>query len=670
MRLSDAAALSERKFVLLSAAILVVAALLAYANSFSVPLIFDDWVTILKNPKLRQLWPIWDALTPPEDTGVGGRPVANLSFVLNYALTGESMAGFHAMNLAIHLGAGLLLFGLIRRTLLRLAWGTAQCGWVALAAAAMWLLQPLQTQSVTYVSQRTESLMGLFYFATLYGFARAIETGAPRRWIVLSVLSCVAGMATKEGMATAPVMVFLYDCVFGARSVGEAWRQRWRIHVGLAASWLLLALLTRGLHGRGVGFGHGMSSLSYLLIEFRAIVRYFVLSIWPSPLVFDYGVDLNTGIVSEVVCVFAVVAFAATSAWAMFRWPTLGFLGAWFLITLAPTSSVVPIALQPISENRVYLPSAAVIVAAVVAACWCVGKRGLRLMIAAALVLTWLTALRNRDYRSEIAIWTDTVAKRPTSSRAHSNLGQALQSAGRLAEAKTQHEIALQIRPNYSEAHANLAALLGQLGDIDGAVKHSVQAVTIDPRNANAFYNLGVALSQKGDVAGAIAAYEASVRIRPISAEARGNLALLLLRSNRVADAIVHSEEALRINPNSIDGHFVLACGLMLTGRVPDAVPHFLHALRLQPNHIDAYQNLGVALQQLGKLPEAIASYEAALRLNPNLHDAHVNLGVALVQSGRTNDAVAHFNAALQLNPASPIARQQLEQLRSAGERR
>src|SRR3954471_4329716 len=90
----------ERRLVLVAAVSLALAALVAYANSFSVPLIFDDWVTLLHNPKLRELS---SALSPPEDTGLGGRPIANLSFVLNYALTGQSMLGFHAVNLLIHL---------------------------------------------------------------------------------------------------------------------------------------------------------------------------------------------------------------------------------------------------------------------------------------------------------------------------------------------------------------------------------------------------------------------------------------------------------------------------------------------------------------------------------------------------------------------------------------
>src|SRR5688572_21422467 len=141
----------ERRRVLMAAAILLAAAVVAYANSFSVPLLFDDWVTIQHNPRLRQLWPIWSAFNPPEFTGVGGRPVANLSFVLNYAISGESVPGFHAGNLLFHFLAGLTLFGIVRQTLLLPKWAEQfqrSAGGVALAAAALWMLQPVQTQSV------------------------------------------------------------------------------------------------------------------------------------------------------------------------------------------------------------------------------------------------------------------------------------------------------------------------------------------------------------------------------------------------------------------------------------------------------------------------------------------------------------------------------------------
>jgi tetratricopeptide (TPR) repeat protein len=694
----------DRRTAFIAGAVLLVAALIAYANSFSVPLIFDDWVTILHNPNLRKVWPIWSAFSPPEYSGVGGRPIANLSFVLNYAVTGESMAGFHAVNLAIHFLAGLTLFGIVRRTLVRIEWpdrGAHVATVLALAVAAFWTLHPVQTQSVTYVSQRTEVLMGCFYFLTLYCFIRATESGATWRWPVLTTAACLAGMATKEGMVTAPVMLFLYDYVFVAGSITVAWRQRWRVYLALVATWIVLPLLMGGLRGRGVGFGLGMDAATYLLIECGAVMRYLGLALWPWPLVFDYGTDLGGVGAARMVSAVGIFGIALGTLWALWRRPAIGFLGAWFLITLAPTSSVVPIPLQPISENRVYVPLAAVVAGLVFWIATAIGRRDSRpVFTSAAFALVALTIARNRDYRSEVSIWADTVAKRPDSARAHNNLGHVLQAAGRLPEARAEHETALRLRPGYADAHLNLASVLGRLGMVDGALEHSHRAVQLEPQNANAHYNLGVAYREKGNVEAAIAAFEATLRVRPEFTEARNNVAILLLQTGKPAAAIAHSEAALRTNPNSIDARYNLACGLSMVGRSAEAAPLFQEVARVRPTRPDVQLNLGITLQQLGrvteasdayqallrldpnhavahfnlgnillttgKTAEALNHYEAALRSNPNFSDAHANLGVALATLGRAPEAIAHLNTALQLNPNSVVARQALEKVRAA----
>ena len=693
----------RRHAVLISAVTLAGAALLAYANSFSVPLLFDDWVTILHNPRLRQVWPIWAALSPPEATGVGGRPIANLSFVLNYAVTGESIPGFHAVNVAIHFLAGLTLFGIVRRTLQRLT-SVPQlqiyAAEVALVTAAWWTLHPVQTQSVTYVSQRTESLMGLFFFFTLYAFIRGAAGNAPLRWFGAAVAACFAGMATKEGMVTIPVIVLLYDYAFLSGSFQAAWRQRWKVYVCLAASWILLAALMGGLHGRGVGFGLGLTWWSYLLIECRAIVTYLSLTFWPVPLVFDYGFDLGSPGIAEVLSATGLSVLGVGTIVALWRAPAIGFLGAWFLITLAPTSSVVPIPLQPISENRIYVPTAAVITALVVGVQYYFQSRRIITLMIGVAALMVMTAARNRDYRSEIAIWNDTVAKRPSSARAHSNLGHVLQAAGKLTEARREHEIALQLRPNYSEAHTNLAAILGQLGDVNAAIEHGRRAVESDPRNTNAHYNLAVALTQKGNIAEAIRAYEACLHLNADLPAAQSNLALLLLNSGRVAEAIARSNAALQLKPDLVLARYTLACGLALSGRAEEAIPLFREILRVQPAHLEALRNFGTLLLQIGRAveaipvfesalrfnpnqpevlfglgnallslqraPEAISAYEAALKLNPQLADVHLNLGVALDNSGRTAEAIPHFEAALRLNPQLKLAAQNLERIKAS----
>ena len=172
---------------MLSPLLVMVAGLLAYHNSFTSPFIYDDELSILTNPTIRHLWPIWQVLSPPHRGGftVEGRPIINLSLAINYALGGYDVWGYHALNLTIHVLAGLTLYGVVRRTLhrprLRERFGATANG-LALATAVLWTVHPLQTASVTYIIQRAESLMGLFYLLTLYGFIRGVESQRPRPW--------------------------------------------------------------------------------------------------------------------------------------------------------------------------------------------------------------------------------------------------------------------------------------------------------------------------------------------------------------------------------------------------------------------------------------------------------------------------------------------------------
>ncbi|MFI5357299.1 MAG: hypothetical protein ACHQ4G_08190, partial [Opitutales bacterium] len=252
--------------ILLAALLIVSGVVLAYANSLSAPFVFDDLTGVVKNPSIRHLWPPSEVLFGSrEATGAGGRPLVNLSLALNYALGGLDVRGYHGFNLLVHALAGLTLFGLIRRTLLRpvlaARFGAAALP-LALSAALLWALHPLVTESVTCVIQRTESLSSLFYLLTLYAFARSADAAAPRRWLRLSVTACLAGMATKEIVVTAPLIVLCYDRTFVGGTFREAWRQRRRYYCALGATWVLLVLLVLGNGGRGgvVGFGLGMSA--------------------------------------------------------------------------------------------------------------------------------------------------------------------------------------------------------------------------------------------------------------------------------------------------------------------------------------------------------------------------------------------------------------------------
>src|SRR5688572_19659054 len=201
---------TQNRGVLLRASAIALAAAVVYSNSLSAPFIFDDQIAIVDNPAIRSLSDAW---SQPRNTPLAGRPVAGLTFALNFAANEVDAAAYRATNISIHIACALLLFGLVRRTLTlpRLAprFGGAAAD-LALAAALLWVVHPLTTDAVTYITQRTESLMALCYLLTLYSSLRSFSSKRRIMRQILAIVSCALGMGVKESMVTAPVVVVLF----------------------------------------------------------------------------------------------------------------------------------------------------------------------------------------------------------------------------------------------------------------------------------------------------------------------------------------------------------------------------------------------------------------------------------------------------------------------------
>jgi tetratricopeptide (TPR) repeat protein len=530
----------------------------------------------------------------------------NLTLALNYALGGTDPRGYHAFNLAVHALAALTLFGLARRTLRRTRYAPEALP-LALAVSLLWAVHPLLTESVTYVVQRAESLMGFFYLLTLYGFIRSVESAAPVRWQIFTVVACLLGMATKEVMATAPLVVLLYDRTFVAGGWSAALRARWKFYAALAATWLLLGWLVLGAENRGgtAGLGAGDSPWTYALTQSRAIVHYVRLALWPSPLVFDYGTAQITRLGAALPFVAIVLALLAAALIALRRWPAAGFPGAAFFLILAPSSSFVPIAVQPMAEHRMYLPLAAVTALAVLALHHWLRRASRPVFAALVLALGMATIARNAAYRSPVALWSDSVAKFPASARAHDQLAEALAAEGRVAEALPHYEEAIRLEQSAPDSGRTL---LGQFH-----INH-------------------------------------------------GNA---LLAAGRTSEAMHAYDRALAFAATEMLAHYNLGCVLLETDRLDEAGRQFVQVLKLDPSHVSAHTNLGSVLLRQGRPTEALAHYETALRLAPSAK-AHTNVGLALAAAGRRAEAAAQLEAALRLDPDFAAARDFLAQVRDA----
>jgi hypothetical protein len=479
--------------------VLVVAIVLAYSNSFRGAFLFVDIDSIVSNASLQSLS---SALTPPLATSVCGRPLLNLSLAVNRALGATNVVGYHFVNLAIHVLAALLLFDLLRRTLRGpdAAPGVRDgATGVSLAIALLWGLHPLHTSAVTYIVQRAESMMGLFYLLTLYALVRGAASERPRGWYAAGVASCALGMATKEAMVTAPVLALVYDRIFLSRSWREIGARRGVFYALLAATWVILGYVMSTCPGRSgtVGGGAGIPPLTYGLTQLGVIVHYLRLTFWPHPLVLDYGWPLAHSL-SEILLPAVVVAgLLAATIVGLIRKPRAGFLGSALFLLLAPTSSVIPVQ-DPIFEHRMYLPLASVIAAVVLAlrAGLAGAGRGPRLLGVlavglAAVALGGATFARNRDYRSEVSIWRDTIEKRPQNARAHDLLGIALARTQDLEAAIASHTEAIRLQPKWSLPYYNRGISRLFSGLYDEAIVDFTDALRRD-RDPDAFNNRAV----------------------------------------------------------------------------------------------------------------------------------------------------------------------------------
>ena len=641
----------EKLGTVVASLVILMACAAAYSNTFGVPFLFDDLQRIRDEVSIRTVWP------PTVAMHNSNRPFAHYTFALNYMAHGYELWGYHAVNLCVHCLAALCLFGLIKRTLHRCGPDLRRSALaIAFSVALTWAVHPLNTQAVTYIVQRLESLMGLSYLATLYFFIRSQESKFVVFWLSCSLAACFFGMGCKEVMVTAPLVVLWFDRAYVAADWREMFLKRRSYYLLLFSTWgvlvwSMLHFQTDYRSGALIQVA-GLTSWTYLLSQSAVIVHYLSLVFWPSGQCVYPDWPIAHSILEVWPQFLFMSFFLVVTIWCVFRHPKWGFLVGSFFLILAPTSSILPIK-DLAFEHRMYLPLASVIALVLIAIYLLLLKssnwRYLSFIMLLALLLGTTTYYRNKVYQSEISVWKDTIVKSPRNLTVLTGLAGILAKAGNYEEADLYFSRALDIAPNDPKANANYAGLLIDRRQYELAGQHLERAFQSDPNDLVAFTNMAHLQNRLGNFDEAVKYYEVAVKGVPKDEDLQSSFVASQIRSGNLLAALSNSQENLKRRSNSAKANVDYASALISLGRGREAIEYCERAIGIDERDSTAYATLATIETNPDK---AILQMARAIELEPDSFDFNRSMGDMLM-STKPLEAVKYFETALHSDPDS-----------------
>jgi hypothetical protein len=564
---------SSPKYEILQIALLAIVVILIYADTLTTPFILDDIHNIRDNSHIRMTsLSLNNLLRAGFQSPVASRPIANISFALNYYFSGLNLVGLHLINILIHILGGIFLYFFVKTTLktpvLRARF--EKCDWVPFFTALIWLVHPLQTQSVAYLVQRMNCQAAMFFILSMLFFVKfrlATGTRGKRRLLAGCILAGLLAVCTKPIAATLPVFIILYEWYF-FQNLSLNWGKRHFLVLG----GILLLLIIISLIYLGddpivrilSDYRHrDFTLLQRVLTQFRVVIFYIGLLFWPQPsrLNLDHDFALSHSLTDPVTTLISMVIITALIVLAILtakRDPILSYGILWFFGNLVIESSV--IGLELVFEHRNYLPSMFIILAMVALVfrylkpIW----PGIIFLCAVGTLFTVWTFERNKVWADELSLYRDCAEKSPAKARPHNNLGTILLSRGRQQEAVDEFQTALGLKPDYADAH----------------------------------YNLGIAMVKQGSLTDAIYQFSETLRLRPRNVKALNNMAATLVLKERYPEAIDYLKRALLINPEDDDLHSNLGIIMRKQGDLVEARHHFYRALQINPANKSAPHHL------------------------------------------------------------------------------
>lgn len=605
---------THNRHTLFAAAICALLAAAVYSNTFKSSFQFDDYLYVIDYCRTHELADFW----PPHGT----RYLTYFTFFLNFMAGGLDTTGYHIVNLLIHAASGFLVY-LIAMSLSaspRLSGKGLPAFGIALLSSLIFISHPVQTEAVTYITQRFASLATLLYLfaAALYLKYRLSGPAKGYRalYYALALLAAYLAQVTKEISYTLPFMLLVIEFAF---FTGPVLPRLLRLVPFMLAMAVIPLILFGPSSGSAVGGEimdlqlkdlNEISRHDYLVTQFRVLVTYLRLLVLPIGQTIEYDYPMYRSLfVPGVFASFIFICILFFGAIYLFlRFlrggsPYFAMIAAgvfWFFTAISVESSIVPIK-DLIFEHRMYLPmaGAAIAVSSLIFLAFSALLPALddsrRLIVAGLVVVLPLSVAayaRNNVWENEVTLYEDALRKSPGKERVRYNLAWAYHRRGQIDKALEQYHEDLRIDPERDKAHYNLALIYRDRKDNARAERHFLEAIRINPSNPVAHYNLAMLYHSSGDLDRAIAYYAAAVKAAPDYEDAHYNLAMALHEKGDIDGAIRHFGAVLTANPGSVDALYNIGRAYAKAGDRRRAVLAFSEALRARPDFPEARAEL------------------------------------------------------------------------------
>jgi len=648
---------SSRRRAFVFALVLAAVTILAYRPAWNGGFLWDDDVYITNNELLTApdgLRRIWFSLDSPSQYF----PLVYTTFRVEHAIWGLDPTGYHWVNLLLHVANALLVWLVLARLKVPGAW----------LAGAIFALHPVQVESVAWITERKNVLMGFFFLLTLLAWIAFVDGRTKRSWLFygLVLILYLLALSAKTTACTLPAALLL---ILWLQRTPISWKRVFQIipFLVLGIAMGVLAMWWERYHqGTSRAVFTFLSPIERVLVASRAVWFYLSKLIWPSNLTFIYPRwDIApTHLLNYAWLLAGVIACGALYFLRRYWGRSVEVAAGFFVVTLSPVLGFIMLytfRYTFVADHYQYLACIGPIAlaSAGLANLADTFKNGRALILSTALcvvaVLATLTWRQAAMYGDIDTLWRTTLARNPGCWMAHNNLGMVLFEKGQLDEAIRHYRRTLEMQPDFWDADYNLGtALLGR-GQVDEAIFYCDKAVRMQPNDPDAHVAFANALLQKKRTDDAIAHYQKAVAIRPDYFLARYGLGHALLEKGKLDAAIEHSRAALLIQPNNADCHTVLAIALDEKGQWAEAIQHYERALKISPQSISALNNLAWLLAagsnaSLRNGARAIQFAQQADQLSGGTNVLVLRtLAAAYAEAGQFGKAIETAHAAMQL---------------------